>query len=298
MLSILIPTYNCDLTNLVDVLQKQASKTALEYEIIVMDDASPQKEMRVQNERLNSVENCTYVIQKENLGRTATRQNLALAAKYNNLLFLDADVLPKHSNFIEKFDVLSSNWELIFGGIAYKEEAPKPEEILRWKYGKDRESISLANRQSDPYLSVNSGAFLIKKEIFLVINSELNFKVYGLDNLFKQLLFEKGVKITHIDNPVYHLGLENATQFIRKSKESVKTTVDLEQQNLIDYNLRPIQKAYLKIKKYRLTGTFKFFMKLLDAPIQRNFQSSNPSLTLFDLYRLSYYIELKSKNDA
>ena len=296
MLSILIPTYNYDVSELVVELQKQAAGAEIIFEIIVADDSSTQRKFIEQNEKINSIKGCSFIIQKENLGRTATRQNLATLANFNTLLFLDADVFPKYGDFIERLNLKSEDWDLKFGGITYKDEKPEKQEILRWKYGMDRERLSLAERLQAPYLSINSGAFLIKKDLFLDVNSGLNFKVYGLDNLFKQLLQKKNVKIAHIDNPVYHLGLENAAHFIKKSKESVKTTVDLENKGLIEFDLRPIQMAYIKFKKYGALSLFMFFMKLFDYVIQKNLNSNNPSLALFDLYRLRYYIELKNNN--
>jgi hypothetical protein len=92
--------------------------------------------------------------------------------------------------------------------------------------------------------------------------------------------------------------LENTEVFIQKSKESVKTTVELEQKGLIETNLRPLQKTYLKIKKLRLLGSFAFIMKSSNSIIERNLKSEHPSLVLFDLYRLAYYIELKSQSNA
>ncbi len=298
MLSILIPTYNHDVSDLVVELEKQASLSGIIFEIIVADDASKLPKIVEANNKINSITNCKYVVQNENLGRTGTRQNLAKLSKFNALLFLDADVTPKHDNFIEKFNIPSDAWEVKFGGISYKDETPTKEEILRWKYGKHRESLSLSARQNDPYLSINSGAFLIKKDLFLEINAKLNFKAYGLDNLFKQLLQERNILVVHIDNPVYHLGLENTAHFIQKSKESVNTTVELEKRGLIELNLRPLQKAFIKLKKFGMRKVFLFFMKLFDVPILKNLYSSNPSLLLFDLYRLQYYVELKSQKDA
>ena len=298
MLSILIPTYNYDVTELVVELQKQASQAEIIFEIIVADDASSHRKLVERNAEINTIGNCSFIIQKENLGRTATRQNLATMANFDTLLFLDADIFPKYGDFIKRLDLKSEDWDVIFGGITYKDEKPKKEEILRWKYGRNRERLTLTQRLKAPYLSINSGAFFIKKEVFLDVNSKLNFKVYGLDNLFKQLLQKKSVKIVHIDNPVYHLGLENGTHFIKKSKESVKTTVDLEKKGLIDLNLRPIQKAYIRLRKYGVLSIFMFVMKALDYGIQKNLLSGNPSLSLFDMYRLRYYIELKSKENA
>ncbi len=298
MLSILIPTYNYYVAPLVQELQKQATVANIVFEIIVIDDASSEKKIVEANNQISTFANCTYNIQQKNLGRTETRQNLALKASFELLLFLDADVRPKHPDFIERFDFKILDWQLQFGGITYKAERPASEEILRWKYGMARESLSIDKRIKDPYQTVNSGAFLIKKELFLKVNSKLKFKKYGLDNLFKQLLQQEDAKIIHIDNPVYHLGLENTTQFIHKSKEAVKTTVELESEGLISHDRRPLQKSYLKLKKLRLLGIFRVLMKSSEKIIEKNLKSDNPSLFLFDLYRLQYYTELKSKKDA
>ncbi|PIV50102.1 MAG: glycosyl transferase, partial [Flavobacteriaceae bacterium CG02_land_8_20_14_3_00_34_13] len=45
MLSILIPTYNYDITSLVAVLYKQLEEVSYAYEIIVVDDASTKEEL-------------------------------------------------------------------------------------------------------------------------------------------------------------------------------------------------------------------------------------------------------------
>ena len=298
MLSILIPTYNYSVAPLVQELQKQAISANIVFEIIVVDDASSDEKIEEENKQINTISNCTYSIQKSNLGRTETRQNLALKASYSMLLFLDADVSPKHSNFIGRFNLKVLDWDIQFGGITYKKEEPYSNEILRWKYGMARESLSVSERKKDPYQTINSGAFLIKKELFLRVNSKLKFKKYGLDNLFKQLLQKEGAKVLHIDNAVYHLGLENSMLFIQKSKEAVKTTVELERQGLIDDNRRPLQKSYLKLKKLGLLGIFSAVIRKCEERILKNLQSGKPSLFLFDLYRLQYYSELKSKKDA
>lgn len=298
MLSILIPTYNYDVTNLVVRLQQQAAASKIIFEIIVIDDASTDRSIVDQNSQINFIPNCRFIKRIENMGRTATRQELAQNAAYNLLLFLDADVFPKYDDFINRFHFKDLDWDIQFGGITYEAERPQLSEILRWKYGIDRESLSLQVREKNPYLSVNSGAFLIKKEVFLKINSKLNYNLYGLDNLFKQLLQNEKARVVHIDNPVYHLGLENTIAFIEKSKESVKTTVELEEKGLIESDLRPIQQAYLRIKRLGLLSVFSFIMKRFKTIIEKNLKSGNPSLALFDLYRLQYYIELKSRNHA
>ncbi|RFN58549.1 glycosyltransferase family 2 protein [Marixanthomonas ophiurae] len=293
MISILIPTYNYNIVKLVTNLHGQCTEQPIDYEILVLDDYSSNKEIKNHNRIINNLDKCRYIESKENRGRTASREHLANEATYNWLLFLDADVMPKYEDFMNRFIENLNKAQLIFGGITYAETKPSADLMLRWKYGHSRESLTVLQRDKTPYLSINSGCFLIEKEPFVSVNKHLAFKSYGLDNLFKQLLEKREVSVLHIDNPVYHLGLEKNTVFIKKSLESVETTILLEKKGLIKSDLRPIQKTYLKSKKYGILPLFRKIITLFEKQLISNFNSKNPSLFLFDLYRLYYYDKLK-----
>ena len=119
-----------------------------------------------------------------------------------------------------------------------------------------------------------------------------------MDILFSNNLKTSKIKVEHIDNPVYHLGLESNESFITKSLEAVKTTLKLEENNLIENDLRPLQKSYLKLKKLGLVNIFSIFISVFKNIMERNFLSENPNLFWFDLYRLQYFIKLKSKKSV
>jgi len=190
------------------------------------------------------------------------------------------------------------DYQVVFGGIEYLDTPPTKDQMLRWKYGRSRETMTASKRQSQPYLAVNSGCFMIQRELFLKTNRLLQMNKYGLDNYFKELLREANAIVRHIENPVYHLGLESNEQFLKKSLEAINTTVYLEQQNLLSDKVRPLQKSYLKLSKFRLTGVFSAFISPLKKRMEHNFKSGNPNLFWFDLYRLRYYIQLKREKDA
>jgi len=293
MVSILIPTYNYSIVNLVNQIYKQAIDSLITFEIIVIDDCSTNKLFVQENNQVNDLDFCTLIENKKNLGRTATRSLLAKKAKYERLLFLDADVLPKYNDFINRFRFSEMNTlQVVYGGVDYYKERPN-ENILRWKYGKKREAKPVTERLKEPYFIISQN-LLIDKELFLNLNSENN-NVYGLDILFSSNLKKKGIKVEQIDNPVYHLGLESNEIFINKSLEAVKTTFILEEKGVIDNDFRPLQKSYLKLNKARVTLLFNFFISKFKNKMERNFKSNNPNLFWFDLYRLNYYIELKLK---
>ena len=103
MVSILIPTYNYNIVNLVKQIYNQSVDSSITFEIIVVDDCSTSLNIKKDNKQINEFEFCKLVENSQNLGRTATRNLLASEAKYDWLLFLDADVLPKYNDFIWRF---------------------------------------------------------------------------------------------------------------------------------------------------------------------------------------------------
>lgn len=297
MLSILVPSYNTPVTQLVHELKRQCEDAKLVFEILVLDDASTNQEVKAENRSLDSLEGCSFYENLENLGRTASRDVLAQKARFDWLLFLDADVLPRNPDFIHSFDLKSNQEEkILFGGISYRDEIPRQEEMLRWKYGKYREAKSVSERVKNPYIIV-SGNLLIKKAVFLQINSCIRNQ-YGLDILMSNEIRKNGIAVKHMDNPVDHLGLEDSQTFLEKSIKSLHSTVDHLRKGDLPEDFRPIQKAYLTLKKLRLFGLFSFFMRGLLTSIERNLHSKRPSLFWFDLYRLYHYGNLIKLSNA
>jgi len=294
MLSILIPTYNYPVLDLVKRVHKQAKDAQIIFEIIVVDDCSKNIPIIEINSEIEKLDNCKLLVNKQNIGRTASRNLLANNASFEILLFLDADVLPKNDDFINRFNLNeNNNCSVIYGGVSYYENPPENDKILRWKYGKCREAKSVEKRLKEPYFIISQN-LLIKKSVFKEANS-LTINAYGLDILFSNNLKKNNVIVKHIDNPVYHLGLENSKSFLKKSLEAVATTIQLEEDGLMYKNLRPLQKSYRSLKKWKLLGLFNFLNNVFESTIESNLVSKNPSLFLFDIYRLSYYTNHKSK---
>lgn len=294
MLSILIPTFNTPIFKLVQEVHKQADQCTIPFEIIVCDDASTVASP--QNKKISSSTHCTYLTHQKNKGRTATRNHLAQKATYDWVLFLDADVLPASKDFIKNYVSLISDptiYECIFGGIAYKKEKPIQEEMLRWTYGKQKESKPASERIKNPHFIISQN-LLIKKELFLAVNT-FTENVYGLDNIFSYKLKKRKTPVLHIDNEIYHLGLESNEIFLQKSIDSLKTTIKYEDAGVIPDNLRPVQRIYnrlhLLLHSHKLVA---FIIRLFEKQITKNLTSKNPSMLLFDAYRLYHYIQLKS----
>lgn len=287
MLSILIPTYNYNVYPLVLELHKQCSECEIEFEIICQDDASI--DYLVENLRVNNLSNCQYFRNYENLGRTSTRNKLAEKARFKWLLFLDADVIPMHSNFINNYiSYTNSKHEVILGGYCYQDTKPKSEVRFRYKYGKKREEKTALERNSNPYKHIFSGNLLIQKGTFLATNYPHKDAHYGMDIYFAYQLFANEIKTLHIENPIYHLGLETNEIFFKKSLKAVESR----KQFLVECDqiekISPLIKKYKTIEQFRLLPIANFCFKISEPILKKLILNKNPSLLCFDVYRLGY----------
>ena len=286
MLSILIPVYNYSLEVLLNSLLKEVSTIHHNCEIMVLDDCSTDTNLAFKNEAFCLKNSIVYLKNDVNQGRTVTRQKIAKVAKYDYLLFLDSDTKPASENFVQNFIDQINNQDIICGGITYENDNQKKSIMLRWKYGHQRESKPFIERNKKPYLSVISACFLIKKELFLSISSSLLDNNYGMDVLFAYEMEKRNLIVEHINNPVLHLGLENNLDFIAKTEMAMDTIIRLQKANRIPKGYRPIQKKLLLLEKLKIDRLFIFCITKLKKVIFQNLNSKNPSLFLFDIYRL------------
>ena len=292
MLSLLIPTYNYNVVPLVLEIHKQCLECEINFEILVFDDGS--KGFLDENQKINSLDNCRFEVLEKNIGRSAIRNLLAKKAKYDSLLFLDADTIPINSNFIIKYiESINLGHLVIFGGYRYANKKPKDEWILRYKYGKEREEKTDSERNLNPYQFVFSGNLLIEKNIFLATNYAYDNSFYGMDVYFAYQLFIKKITVIHIENPIHHLGLESNKVFFEKSLKAVESR----KQFLIDCDqiekISPLLKQYNNLKKYRLLPLAVFCFRITQPILKKLILNKNPNLHCFDFYRLGYLCSLK-----
>lgn len=292
MLSILIPVYNYDVFSLVEKLHKQAVGLNIEFEIICLDDSSVN--FTAENQQINQFKNCSFIVLEKNIGRSAIRNLLAEKAVYENLLFLDADTIPVHNDFLSIYiSQIDNSEKVIYGGILYQNKRPSKEELLRWIYGQKREALNVSEREKNPYLSFLTLNFLIKKSIFSKVKFNENIpNLRHEDTLFSFELKQKKVQITHIENPVFHLGIEDGKIFLQKSEEAVLGLKNLIDSNLIYQDYVKLSHYFQIIKKNHLTTFVSFGFKIFRPLFIKQLLSNKPSLFLFDLYRLGYYCNI------
>ena len=298
MLSILIPTYNYNAFSLVEELKNQALATGILFEIIVLDDGSTDEISLKENSKINTLDNCSFKISNKNIGRSAIRNLLTKTAKFENLLFLDSDTIPTQISFISKYIThINDDEKIIYGGILYQKEKPNETKILRWIYGNKREALLVEQRNKNCYLSFLTLNFLIKKSVFdKVIFNESIPNLRHEDTLFSFGLKQKNIPIFHINNPVYHLGIESSMDFLKKSEEAIIGLHYLISHHLILPEYTKLSQTYFYLEKMKLAGIFKFMFNKSQLLLKKNLLSENPSLFVYDLYRIGYYSKSVKKS--
>lgn len=293
MLSILIPTYNYNTAPLVFELQKQSFLSGINFEIIVQDDAS--ELFLEENQKINTVENCRFSRNTANLGRGKNINLLAEKSAFEWLLIMDCDTFPTQDDFILKYVSQINKKEIVvFGGIAYQKEQPSDDKLLRWVYGKARESLSVEMRKKNPNGNALTSNILIKKNSFTANKFDSSITAYGYEDLvFLSDLKKKGIVVNHIDNPTYHLGLETSKQFLDKTKIALENLKTLTATNALDSSESKLLTAYSIIKRLYLVNFAAFLFKKTEGKMEQNLVSKKPSLLLFDLYKLGYFCGIK-----
>lgn len=293
MLSILIPIYNYNALPLVKELQKQCMLNGIVYEIICQDDASKSPLNKI-NEEINLLDNCFFISLENNVAHRQNRNLLAKKAQFKWLLFIDGDSKIIHSNYIQNYLDNCIGFDVIYGGRQHPETFPSQQQKLRWKYGKYIEDKVVSKRKLSPFKSLLFNNTLIKKSIFDRVEFDKEIKLYGHDDTqFSYELSKLNVKINHIDNPILHEDIDNNACYLKKVEESLKSALLLYYNKKLDANFISIVKLYVFLKKTKLIYPARLFFILSKSLLKRQVLSKNPSLFLFNLYRIGYISTLK-----
>lgn len=290
MLSILIPTYNFNIVSLVKELHSQCTKLSIEFEIICYEDGSS-LELINQNKPIKTLKNVIYKSLEKNIGRAAIRNLLSKEASHEYQIFMDCDSATVTNDYVKNYLLNKDVAPVIFGGRVYTEVPPKnPKKILRWIYGTKREVFSEKQRMLKPYKFFMTNNFLVKKEVITKFPFQENLIGYGHeDTVFAQDLKKEHIKVIHIENPLCHIGLENADEFLFKTINGVKNLAQLIKSNQIDEDNK-LFATYKNLKTFGLANLILFVLNFLNAFITSNLISKKPNLWLFDLFKLRLLI--------
>ncbi|MBO4481552.1 MAG: glycosyltransferase family 2 protein [Bacteroidales bacterium] len=296
MLSVLIPVYNHNVIPLVTALLKQLRKSAVPFEIIMLDDASDQQ-YRFKNAKLDFEPEVTYLQNLFNVGRAKVRNVLATKAHYPYILFMDCDATVAQNdyiaNYLEEIDKHKDTpLFVINGGVLYRDKKPKDNRYLRWYYGTHREQKPAVERNLHPYDSFTPFNVVLSREIFSHFEFDENFVTYGNeDTVFGYQLKRENIPCIHIDNGLYHDGLDTNAQYLKKVESAIDNIVSFiatDHPAVVDMKERVrLLQVYARCKKYGLSPLLAKLYPRLGARLKRKIVNA-PSLFKLDLYKLLY----------
>ena len=272
-------------------LYQQAERVGVDYEIIVMDDASPMLECKLRNRAINELEHCRYVELEKNLGRARIRNRLADEARYEWLLFMDADAEVVSDNFVADY-LKHTDADVVCGGLCHADRLPVPEVSLRYAYEKRADKRRAARyREERPYDQFITFCFMVKAEVFHAIRFDDSITEYGHeDTLFGIELERNGVCIRHIDNPMRQGGIETNEEFLEKTRAALRN-LTLMEESMEGHS--SLLKLYSLLRSLRLDGCIARWFARKESSITKRLLGEKPCLGLFFLYKLGYYAKLK-----
>jgi len=281
MLSILIPCYNFNIYNLVKDIQKQGKLLKINFEIICIEDGSSEV---FSNYNIKNLQYVTYIVNKENIGRSKIRNLLAKKAKFNWLLFIDCDSKINNNKFLSNYtEKINQSNSIFYGKTEYSTNQKNTNKKLHWLYGRKIESKRKKNQFSSHH-------FLIQKKTFNQVNFDEKIEKYGHeDTIFSIQLKKKKYKLYYINNPLLHIGLEDNETFIKKTEQSIKNLITLK--NRYNLNHLRIIKTYNILSSVFLDYFLSFSFRLIKKQILKNLISNKPNMWLFQFYKLGYYCE-------
>lgn len=303
-LSILLPSYNNVCVSLVQVLQCQADALRgkldkpFRYEIIVADDGSTDAACIDANRVIGDMLHCRYLRMEQNVGRAQIRNVLISESRGDYVLLIDSDLFLCDDNYLYKY--ATSTADVVYGGtriggegLAMVDNEANTENLkgnLRYIYEKKAEpSHRAAFRQLRPNQEISVCNLYARRDIMEAHPFDSRFKAYGYEDvLFGKRLAESGIEVTHIDNPVLINEFEPNSVFVKKTEEAILTLCRFEQ-DLEGYS--NLKTKVSTLGRYIPLSLFRLWHRIMKNKEKRNLTGSKPSLLLFKLYKLGFFLE-------
>ena len=285
-ISILIPTYNSTCVELVRSLQQQAETLAIDYEIIVADDGSTAQDCLQANRAIRQLPHCQFMEREQNAGRAAIRNFLAQQAQYEWLLLIDCDMVVCRKDFLMHYAENAHRAQVIDGGVVINRATP---DNLRARYEKAAEPLHTAERrQRTPYQHLHTANLLIRRDVLLQHPFDERFRRYGYEDvLLGRQLEEAHVEVLHIDNPLSFEVFESNERFVSKTEEGLRTLHQFQQE------LRGYSNLLTVAEQLRPIAPLVRLWHAINKRWERRLLTgSHPSLKIFSLYRLGYFMSL------
>ncbi len=293
-ISILIPVNNYDIFAFVRSLRDAIDSIPELIEVVIGDDGSSD-EYAAKYKMLED-SSVRVIRSTKNIGRAAIRNKLIDASKGDYLIFVDQDAMIPGTaeEYINKWVAETDGASVVFGGVRYREAPPSdPDKILRWKYGIKHEQRAAIDRRRHPYRNFSTFNVLFKRLVFEKLRFNEELKQYGYeDKLLAYQLKKAGIQIMHIDNALYHEGLESNQEFLDKTKLGIGNLSKLfdtvtDKKGFAENVL--LIASYNRLWRIGLNYPLRLLYYRYGEKMELRLNKPNPRIWLFKLYKISMF---------
>jgi len=260
-LSVLIPCYRDDPERLLCAL----NRADLPIELVVLDDGSGDDLLaRRLAERMRALAAPARLISlTANEGRAKGRNRLAAAARANFLLFLDADMLPDRSDFLDCWLALvaSRGPAAAFGGFSLDQTPADPAHAVHRSMALRSDCLPVEVRRQAPEKHVFTSNLLIRRDVFDNEPFDAGFAGWGWEDVEWAMRVSRRHRIQHVDIPATHLGLDPAPVMAAKYEQSAANFARVATAHPDIVRTYPSYRAAKALKRAPLRGLWRPWLK-------------------------------------
>jgi len=223
-LSVLIPFLRDDPCDLLQRLDAEAAALAGQVEIVLLDDGSGDAALtgRIGAQTGGMALAVRVIRLPGNEGRSRGRNRLASAARGGALLFLDSDMRPDRSDFLQTWAVSVDREDpaVAFGGFSLLQASTEARFSVHRALAARSECVPCAVRARNPEKYVYTSNLLVRRDVFEAEAFDAAFTGWGWEDVEWGMRVSRRFPVIHIDNPATHMGLDTVAALAGKYEQS------------------------------------------------------------------------------
>lgn len=266
-LSVLIPFLRDDPSDLLMALEAEKGDHTNRFEIILLDDGTNNESLT--RKLTGLVDTSRHAIcllsAYENLGRARGRNLLADQARGRYLLFLDADMVPDHPDFLRSWlaHIDAEKPAATFGGFSVEQASKAADYVVHRSMAMKSDCVPAKLRKQQPEKHVFTSNLLVRKDVFRQHPFDGQFQGWGWEDVEWAMRVTSDHAISHIDNTATHLGLDTVSGLMTKYRQSAPNfvrTARLHPDFVAQY---PSYRIARKIRAMRLSKPVRYLASLV-----------------------------------
>ena len=223
-LSVLIPFLRDDPTELLALLEREATDLKAEVEVVLLDDGTGDPDLTARLETQVAALSLPMRLLSSlvNLGRSRGRNRLTTEARGRHWLFLDSDMRPDNPDFLQTWLALAriDDPAVAFGGFSLDQTPHERRTAVHRAMALRSDCRLSAERARQPEKHVFTSNLLVRHDVFEVEAFDADFAGWGWEDVEWGMRVARRWPIVHIDNPATHMGLDTVDALAAKYEQS------------------------------------------------------------------------------